>query len=332
LRDADANDAPDEGEIAAHDTPTPGRVRILTIHGAKGLEAPIVWLLGANDAPRAGEAWDVIVDWPPAEAAPSHFSFFGRKEDRGAARQPMFEAEAAAAEREELNLLYVAITRARQVFIASGIEERQGQGSGRRIGCSRRRWGNSKALPDTATLPTVAAGVAEPSLQRCGESSSVLPAIGERRQPPDAAERFGILLHALLEKRSEGEDEARRGQTGGPRSASTTAEFQRVLPVAERLLARRAFAALLRPSAVPPRVERGRVDRRRSGALLRLDRLVESRTACGCSITRVPAAIPRGWTIIGAGNGVLPGRVGVFPERAVRGALIFADGSVVEVD
>ena len=35
---------------------------------------------------------------------------------------PMFEAEAAAARREELNLLYVAITRARQVFIASGIE------------------------------------------------------------------------------------------------------------------------------------------------------------------------------------------------------------------
>ena len=127
LRDAGANDAPDEGEIAARDAEA-GRVRILTIHGAKGLEAPIVWLLGANDVPRGGESWDVIVDWPPADSAPGHFSFYGRKEDRGAARQAMFEAEAAAAEREELNLLYVAITRARQVFIASGIENSKAKG------------------------------------------------------------------------------------------------------------------------------------------------------------------------------------------------------------
>ena len=33
---------------------------------------------------------------------------------------PLLAAEAAAAEREELNLLYVVFTRARQVFIASG--------------------------------------------------------------------------------------------------------------------------------------------------------------------------------------------------------------------
>ncbi|MDR2614196.1 MAG: UvrD-helicase domain-containing protein, partial [Candidatus Accumulibacter sp.] len=126
LREAETGDAPDEGRIETGgdetDADGPGRVRILTIHGAKGLEAPIVWLLGANDPPRAGEAWDVLVDWPPDDEAPRHFSFFGRKEDRGAARQALFEAEAKAARREELNLLYVALTRARQVFIVSGIE------------------------------------------------------------------------------------------------------------------------------------------------------------------------------------------------------------------
>lgn len=121
LREAESNDAPDEGVIETQGVDA-GRVRILTIHGAKGLEAPIVWLLGANASPRAQDAWDILLDWPPEASSPRHFSFYGRKEERGAARQPIFDAETLAAKREELNLLYVAITRARQVFLASGIE------------------------------------------------------------------------------------------------------------------------------------------------------------------------------------------------------------------
>ena len=50
----------------------------------------------------------------------SRVSLFGRKEDRGRAREPLFAEEERLAEREELNLLYVAITRAKQVFVASG--------------------------------------------------------------------------------------------------------------------------------------------------------------------------------------------------------------------
>jgi len=73
LRAAD-DAAPDEGEIALEAEAEErfdaagGRVRILTIHGAKGLEAPVVWLLDANASPRPGEAWDVLVDWPPERA------------------------------------------------------------------------------------------------------------------------------------------------------------------------------------------------------------------------------------------------------------------------
>lgn len=92
LRAADSNDAPDAGAIdsdSADETTSldAGRVRILTIHGAKGLEAPVVWLLDANAAPRAAEAWDVLVDWPAEAPAPQHFSFYGRMDERGAARQ-----------------------------------------------------------------------------------------------------------------------------------------------------------------------------------------------------------------------------------------------------
>ncbi|MES2771950.1 MAG: UvrD-helicase domain-containing protein [Pseudomonadota bacterium] len=128
-----AGEAPDAGEIELEPsealTGAPadgGRVRILTVHGAKGLEAPLVWLLDANALPRAEDAWDVLVDWAPEALAPKHFSFYASAEQRGHARQALFAAEAAAAQREELNLLYVAITRARQIFIASGIARANG--------------------------------------------------------------------------------------------------------------------------------------------------------------------------------------------------------------
>ena len=330
LRDAEVSDAPDEGEIESHHADS-GRVRILTIHGAKGLEAPIVWLLGANDATRAGEAWDVIVDWPPEEAAPRHFSFYGRQADRGAARQPLFEAEAAAAEREELNLLYVAITRARQVFIASGIEGGKGKDRTpyRLLEAALEKLESPVGYGDA--LPTVAAEVAEPLLQRGGESPAVLPAVGERRRPPGAGERFGILLHALLEKRSEGEEGPEEG--AGPWAALgfDEAEFQRVLPVAERLLS----AAHLRRFFDPAQFRRAWNEAELtdgSGTLLRIDRLVEFEDSV--------------WVLDYKSSGSDTSRLddyrrqvsayclvvsGIFPERRVRGALIFADTTLQEV-
>ena len=329
LRDADASDAPDEGEIAAHDAGA-GRVRILTIHGAKGLEAPIVWLLGANDAPRGGESWDVIVDWPPAEAAPSHFSFFGRKEDRGAARQPMFEAEAAAAKREELNLLYVAVTRARQVFIASGIENARARDGtpyrlletalGKLAGESALAYGDE--LPAAVHAPSASA---EPVR---AASVAPLPAVGERRVAAGAAERFGILLHALLERRTEGDE----GERWWADLGFDDSEYRRVLPVVERLLAtpalRRFFDPVLYRRAWNELELTGG-----DGGLQRLDRLVELDSgfwvldykSSGGDTARLADYREQ---VAGYCRAV----AGVFPGRAVRGALIFADGSVVEVD
>ena len=333
LRDADANDAPDEGEIAAHDAGA-GRVRILTIHGAKGLEAPIVWLLGANDVPRGGESWDVIVDWPPAEAAPSHFSFFGRKEDRGAARQPMFEAEAAAAKREELNLLYVAITRARQVFIASGIENAKAKdGTPYRLleaaleklagGESGAAFGDQLPTADQAALAP--SRPATPSVH--ADALAPLPAVGERRVAPGAAERFGILLHALLEKRTDGAGDDRWWAAMG----FDDGEYRRVLPVAERLLAAPALQRFFDP-AFYRRAWNELELTRGDGGLQRLDRLVELDSGF--------------WVLDYKSSGSDSGRLdayraqvaaycsvvaAVFPERPVHGALNFADGSVVEV-
>lgn len=334
LRDADANDAPDEGEIATHEVDA-GRVRILTIHGAKGLEAPIVWLLGANDVPRGGESWDVIVDWPPSDAAPNHFSFYGRKEERGAARQPMFDAEAAAAKREELNLLYVAITRARQVFIASGIENaRAKDGTPHRLlavalgklgGESASVWGDELPIMERASTEQHAA---QPVRTR---TSASLPAVGERRTKPGAAERFGILLHALLEKRTEGAMSERADERWWIALGFDDSEYRRVLPVAERLLAAPHLQRFFDPAKY--RRAWNELDLTAGdGGLLRLDRLVELDSgfwvidykSSGSDTARLADYRAQ----VGAYCRVV---AGVFPGRSVQGALVFADGSVIEV-
>jgi len=118
MRRAAAEEAPDVG-VVAEDSDA---VRILTVHGAKGLEAPVVWLVDAHATAARTDSYDVLVDWPPEATAPTHFSLFSRKDERGASRTRLFEQEAALAAREDVNLLYVAMTRAQQVFLASGSE------------------------------------------------------------------------------------------------------------------------------------------------------------------------------------------------------------------
>ncbi len=326
LRDADVNDAPDEGVIEAQSADA-GRVRILTIHGAKGLEAPIVWLLGANAAPRSQDAWDVLVDWPPEAPSPQHFSFYGRQEDRGVARQSLFDAEVAAAKREELNLLYVAMTRARQVFVASGIEHAKAKGDTpyRLLEAAMEKLGGGLAYGDELPVRDVAPH------DRLRLSATVacspLPPIGERRRTPDAAERFGILLHALLERRTGGDEAEGWWKDLG----FDEGDYRRVLPVAERLLAAPGLQRFFDPRQY--RRAWNEVDiTAGDGAVQRIDRLVELDSGF--------------WVLDYKSSGSATARLdeyrvqvarycqavaGVFHGNEVRGVLVFSDASVLEV-
>ncbi|HEY5800459.1 MAG TPA: UvrD-helicase domain-containing protein [Burkholderiaceae bacterium] len=120
LQKGHASDAPDEADIDA----SVDAVNILTIHSAKGLEAEIVVVLDANHSHPARDDLGILCDWPEDADRPSHFSAFSRKEDRGAARDRLFDAEQAFKTQEDWNLLYVAITRAKQLLIVSGIAGR----------------------------------------------------------------------------------------------------------------------------------------------------------------------------------------------------------------
>ena len=93
-----------------------GAVRLMTVHAAKGLEAPIVALAQAHfenplDSPQA------LVGWQAAADSPDHFSLSrGRKYATEAQLHYWQQSEQAEA-REQDNLLYVAMTRASQTLI-----------------------------------------------------------------------------------------------------------------------------------------------------------------------------------------------------------------------
>jgi ATP-dependent helicase/nuclease subunit A len=118
LRSAPAVEAPDEGIIGdASDA-----VHIYTVHGAKGLEAPIVWLLDAASGANNHGGYEALLDWPAEQHRPAHFSLWSRKAEQSPRQRDILLQESVLEAREDLNLLYVAMTRAKQALIVSGCD------------------------------------------------------------------------------------------------------------------------------------------------------------------------------------------------------------------
>jgi len=104
-------------------------VQLLTIHGAKGLEAPVVLLLDADsEAPRS-ETMGVQVDWPGEDEAPRRFVFLASQSQPPACMIEALSREKEAQQREELNALYVAMTRARDQLVVSSVQPHRAQAS-----------------------------------------------------------------------------------------------------------------------------------------------------------------------------------------------------------
>ena len=97
-------------------------VRLLTIHGAKGLEAQAVLLLDTDTVERNADTMGVLVDWPGEASEPRKFVFLVSEGSPPDCAREALAAEQTARKREELNALYVAMTRARHTLAISSIE------------------------------------------------------------------------------------------------------------------------------------------------------------------------------------------------------------------
>jgi ATP-dependent helicase/nuclease subunit A len=225
MRRGSEEETPDEGDLAEHELDTEhdeatnlDAVRILTIHAAKGLEAPFVVLLDSNHSEPRAEHLGVLVDWPPGAEAPTHFSAFGRASERGLRRAHLFENEATLGTRENWNLLYVAMTRARQGLLVSGVM-RKGEAETwysrlaeayRDEACAPYPQEADTPLLAATSTPTV--GTVETArvtyqdfcLEWQGRHTTVTAArVPEHVHDFDAAAR-GEALHALLERMTRG--------------------------------------------------------------------------------------------------------------------------------
>lgn len=102
-------------------------VQLLTVHGAKGLEARAVFVVDSDPYRRATESATLLIDWPPEQAAPQCVAFVAPAELPPSLRT-LWDHEQRQVEREELNALYVAMTRARERLVFSRTEPRQHDG------------------------------------------------------------------------------------------------------------------------------------------------------------------------------------------------------------
>ncbi len=102
-------------------------VQIMTIHAAKGLEAPVVFLIDTGSIPPKQRAYQTVINWPFKARRPEQFFIVGRKDNIDRNTHTLLNQKIAADWKEELNLLYVALTRAKQYLFISGVQAKQNQ-------------------------------------------------------------------------------------------------------------------------------------------------------------------------------------------------------------
>lgn len=206
-------------------------VRVMTVHGAKGLQAPIVILADATADPDGKRARGLDWEMEPALAVPV---FRPRKDERVLSIQTSADNAAAREREEHWRLLYVALTRAEEyLFIGGALNRRQlrnGPGDASWYSQVEQAMRSIGAIEDANGLVFARGGGAKPSPRP--KSAKVQPltrpdwmdrAAPEEARPPrplapsairpddsvpdppaspamrDAAER-GIRLHGLFER------------------------------------------------------------------------------------------------------------------------------------
>ncbi|MCP5278846.1 MAG: UvrD-helicase domain-containing protein [Thiobacillus sp.] len=324
LRDKAGQEGPDEPPAAAGD-----RVRMLTIHSAKGLESPVVFLIKADATAGQDTAYGVLMDWPPDAERPAHFSLYGPKEWRGPGRDALFQREKAQADTERLNLLYVAMTRARQALFVSGVQSRKEEDSSWLAQLT-----SALSQCDMAALPAMTWREKAPPAMAAAQAMAGMPppagwpGIGSRRPLEGPEATLGTLLHAWLEHRTNGMDEAQaRVQLG-----LAPAEANRIAAMGSTILSLPDLA----PAFDSARFLRAHNELEfldEAGRSARMDRLVEFEAEVWVldyktgGLGEVDLGRRAGPHLEQMARYEQAAR-GLFPDKTVRTALVFGDGQV----
>jgi len=174
-------------------------VKLLTVHGAKGLEAPLVLLLDTDAPAQRAQTMSVLLDWPGEASAPRSFVFLASENRVPPSARAAMEAEQRERQREELNALYVALTRAGQRLVLSSVQPYAANGGS--------WWQRLQALCAVVEAPSGAAGLAHGAQARADAITlPVLPTLttaGVARKVAAAASTpealLGQAMHRLLE-------------------------------------------------------------------------------------------------------------------------------------
>jgi ATP-dependent helicase/nuclease subunit A len=189
------------GGVRAPSVAAPDAVQLLTVHGAKGLEADTVLMLDCDAAPPRAQTMGVLVEWKGSDSAPTRFVFLASEKTPPACAASLLEEEQRARHREELNGLYVATTRARERLVLSSVKPaRANEGSW---------WARleSACEPTEADEPLVAlpveTGVPSFSMKQMPPTPAAVDQPSAKKAADatvDArAAAFGQAMHRLLE-------------------------------------------------------------------------------------------------------------------------------------
>ncbi|MFT3665401.1 UvrD-helicase domain-containing protein [Piscinibacter sp.] len=304
-----------------------GAVRLLTVHGAKGLEADVVFVMDAQPEPSRAETATLLVDWPVQASAPRRCAFIYKESEVPPALADAMAEERRAREREELNGLYVAMTRARRTLVFSATAP-HGASAGswwQRIEPLAVPWprpgdGGVAARPEPA--PQVI------GLPRWSAAPAAPPAPPERDDSPAA--RLGSAVHRVLEWHTGAGGELAALAAGA--AAEFGAPAGEVARIAGRILANPASARFFDAAAL--RWAANEVPVSLDGAVLRIDRLVrldedgvDTWWVLDYKLHHRPEALPAYHAQLAAYRAAVQRAQ---PGARVRSALIAGDGRFIE--